>query len=105
MDETTRRRTIQADFNREHGIVPMSIQKDVLRLEYVEAYVEPVQLTLVAEPSAVYEADDGSIEEQIGRLESGNESRSQGIGIRTGRPIRNRIRALKLRELELKPEG
>src|SRR6185312_11906110 len=42
--ETERRRTIQADYNTKHGIVPMSITKDVLSLEYATKEMEAVQL-------------------------------------------------------------
>src|SRR5439155_14104060 len=51
--ETGRRRTIQADYNARHGIVPTSIKKDVLSLEYATVDMDAVQLDLAAESPAV----------------------------------------------------
>ena len=83
----------------------MSIQKDVLRLDYVEDYVEPEQLRMVAEPSTAYGTDNGSTEEQIARLEIEMKAAAKELEFERAASIRNRIRALKLRELELKPGG
>ena len=58
--ETERRRAIQADYNTKHGIVPMSITKDVLSLEYATKEMEAVQLDLAAESPAVYEIGEAA---------------------------------------------
>ena len=60
LTETERRRTIQADYNAKHGIVPVSIKKDVLALEYATADMDDVQLDLAAESPAVYEAEEAT---------------------------------------------
>ena len=67
--ETGRRRTIQAAYNAEHGIVPTSIKKDVLSLEYATADLDDVQLELAAESPAVYGAEEAT-EQIIKRLET-----------------------------------
>jgi excinuclease ABC subunit B len=103
--ETARRRSIQAAFNEAHGIVPTSIHKAVLRLEYAEAYAEPEQLTLAAEPSTEYTGADEVLEQQIHRLELDMKAAAKELEFERAAVIRNKIRALKLRELELKSGG
>jgi len=102
--ETGRRRTIQADYNAKHGIVPMSIKKDVLSLEYATAEVGDVQLDLAAESPAVYGTEDAT-EQIIKRLETEMKAAAKALEFERAAALRNRIRALKLKELELKPEG
>src|SRR6478752_4073601 len=105
INETGRRRAIQAVFNEAHGIVPMSIHKAVLKLDYAEAYAEPEQLTLAAESSAVYSEADEALEPQIRRLELEMKAAAKELEFERAAVIRNRIRALRLRELELKSGG
>ena len=80
LTETERRRTIQADYNTKHSIVPVSIKKDVLSLEYATEEMDAVQLDLAAESPAVYETAEAA-ESIIKRLEIGNESGREGIGV------------------------
>ena len=103
--ETARRRSIQAAFNEAHGIVPTSIHKAVLRLEYTEAYAEPEQLPLAAESSTEYAEGDEVLEQQIRRLEVEMKAAAKELEFERAAVIRNKIRALKLRELELKSSG
>ncbi len=102
IDETGRRRTIQADYNAKHGIVPTSIKKDVLSLEYASAEMDYVQLDLVAESPAVYGAEEAT-ELIIKRLEIEMKAAAKQLEFERAAALRNKIRALKLRELELKP--
>ncbi|HEV8327294.1 MAG TPA: excinuclease ABC subunit UvrB [Nitrospiraceae bacterium] len=101
--ETGRRRTIQADYNARHGIVPTSIKKDVLSLEYATADMDAVQLDLAAESPAVYGAEEAT-EQIIKRLEREMKAAAKELEFERAAAIRNRIRALKMKELELKPE-
>jgi len=105
ISETARRRRIQAAYNEAHGIVPMSIHKAVLKLDYTQAYAEPEQLTLVAEPSAAYSDADEAVEQQIRRLELEMKAAAKELEFERAAVIRNKIRTLKLRELELKSGG
>ena len=102
IDETSRRRTIQAAFNEAHGIVPVSIQKEVRQLDYAEAAQEPEQLTLVAEAAVDYPTEEGPVEQQIRRLEVEMKAAAKDLEFERAAVIRNRIRALKLRVLESK---
>ena len=101
--ETSRRRNIQAVFNERHGIVPTSIKKDVLSLEYATAAMGDVQLDLAAEAPAIYGAED-TTEQTIKRLETEMKAAAKALEFERAATLRNRIRALKLKELELKPE-
>jgi excinuclease ABC subunit B len=101
--ETSRRRTIQADYNRRHGIVPTSIKKDVLSLVYPTAEVDDMQLDLAAESPAIYGAEEAT-EQIIKRLEAEMKAAAKELKFERAAALRNRIRALKLKELELKPE-
>ena len=102
IDETSRRRAIQAAFNEAHGIVPVSIQKEVRQLDYAEAAQEPEQLTLVAEAAVDYPTEEGPVEQQIRRLEVEMKAAAKDLEFEHAAVIRNRIRALKLRDLESK---
>ncbi len=103
IDETGRRRTIQADYNAKHGIVPTSIKKDVLSLEYATAEMDYVQLDLVAESPALYGTEEVT-EQIIKRLEIEMKAAAKQLEFERAAALRNQIRALKMRELELKPE-
>jgi excinuclease ABC subunit B len=102
IDETSRRRAIQAAFNEAHGIVPVSIQKEVRQLDYAEAAQEPEQLTLVAEAAVDYPTEERPVEQQIRRLEVEMKAAAKDLEFERAAVIRNRIRALKLRDLESK---
>ena len=103
IDETGRRRTIQADYNARHGIVPTSIKKDVLSLEYATADMDDVQLDLAAESPAIYGTEEAT-EQIIKRLETEMKAAAKELEFERAAALRNRIRALKMKELELKPE-
>jgi len=81
----------------------MSIKKDVLSLEYATAEVGDVQLDLAAESPSVYGAEDAT-EQVIKRLETEMKAAAKALEFERAAALRNRIRALKLKELELKPE-
>jgi excinuclease ABC subunit B len=101
--ETGRRRTIQADYNARHGIVPTSIKKEVMSLEYATVDMDAVQLDLAAESPAVYGTEEAT-EQIIKRLEREMKAAAKELEFERAGAIRNRIRALKMKELELKPE-
>jgi excinuclease ABC subunit B len=61
------------------------------------------QLSLVAESSAIYETEE-STEQIIKRLETEMKTAAKELEFERAAALRNRIRALKMKELELKPE-
>jgi len=103
IDETARRRRIQAEYNRAHGIVPESIRKEIPSLEYATAEMDYVQLDLAAEPQPVYGKDE-AVEETIHRLELEMKAAEKEMEFERAAALRNRIRDLKIRELALKDQ-
>jgi excinuclease ABC subunit B len=69
IDETNRRREIQIEHNRVHGITPETIRKSVAEIEFstrvADARLAPAR---VAEPTATY-ADEVNLEEYVKILE------------------------------------
>jgi excinuclease ABC subunit B len=103
IDETGRRRKIQADYNARQGIVPTSIKKDILSLEYATADTDEVQLGLAAESPAFYGTEEAP-EEVIKRLETEMKAAAKELEFERAAALRNRIRALRMKELELKSD-
>jgi excinuclease ABC subunit B len=82
--------------------VPESIKKDVLSLEYATEEMGAVQLDLAAESPAVYETAEAA-ESIIKRLEMEMKAAAKELEFERAAVLRNRIRALKLKGLELRP--
>ena len=101
LDETARRRRIQADYNQAHGIVPESVRKEILPLEYATAEMDYVQLDLAAESQSAY-ATDEAIEETVHRLELEMKAAAKELEFERAAALRNRIRELRMKDLELK---
>ncbi len=101
MDETARRRKIQRDYNELYGIEPTSIRKGIPVLEYPGVEPDPVQLELAADAESSYgeESQDSGL---IQRLEQEMKEAAKLLEFERAAVLRNRIRALKLRDLELK---
>ncbi|MBI3603417.1 MAG: UvrB/UvrC motif-containing protein, partial [Nitrospirae bacterium] len=101
IDETTRRRRIQAAYNQTHGITPESVKKSIPDLEYRMAELDYVQLDLVAEPEAAYAGAD-AVDKLIQKLEGEMKTAAKELAFERAAELRDRIRALRLRELEVK---
>jgi excinuclease ABC subunit B len=101
IDETARRRHIQAEYNRAHGITPVSIKKGIPALEYATAEMDYVQLDLAAESPESYGKEE-SAEQLIQRLESEMKAAAKELAFERAAELRNRIRALRMKDLELK---
>ena len=104
IEETERRRTIQGEYNQAHGITPASVKKAIPALEYAVADLDYVQLELAAESVEHY--GDGAEETKdqlIKRLEVKMKAAAKELAFERAAEIRNRIRALKLKDLEVKP--
>jgi excinuclease ABC subunit B len=99
MDETARRRRLQADYNAAHGITPESIKKAIPELEYRMVEADYVTLPLAAEPQPAY--DSASLEGTIQKLEDEMKEAAKLLEFERAAGLRDRIRALKLKELEV----
>jgi len=100
MEETVRRRSIQADYNRAHGITPESIKKEIPALEYAVAELDYVQLDLAADSTEPYGKDEPS-DQLIQRLEKEMKAAAKELAFERAADLRNRIRALRLKDLEV----
>ena len=101
IDETNRRRGIQAEYNQAHGITPVSVRKGIPVLEYAMADMDYVQLDLAAESVEEY----GAVElpdQLIQRLELEMKSAAKDLAFERAAELRNRIRSLRLKELNVK---
>jgi excinuclease ABC subunit B len=103
MEETARRRRIQAEYNQAHGIVPESVKKDILPLQYAAAEMDYVQLDLAAESQPAY-AKDGAAEETIHRLEVEMKAAAKELEFERAAALRNRIRELRMKDLAVKDQ-
>ncbi|MDL1890618.1 excinuclease ABC subunit B, partial [Nitrospirales bacterium NOB] len=102
MEETARRRHIQEGYNQMHGITPASIKKGIPTLEYATAELDYVQLDLAAETTAIYEPEE-DVAQLIQRLETEMKAAAKKLEFERAAELRNRIRSLKLKGLELAP--
>ena len=101
MEETNRRRGIQAEYNRLHGITPVGITKDIPSLEYAVADKDYVQLDLAAESLASYGGTE-SMEQLIERLETEMKTAAKELAFERAAELRNQIRSLRLHALDAK---
>lgn len=102
MEETARRRRIQDEYNREHGITPMSVRKDIPELEYAAAEKDYVQLDLAAEPETAYGETAASSAELIRQLEEDMKRAAKELEFERAAVLRDRLRLLRLQELDPK---
>ena len=101
MEETDRRRGIQAEYNHMHGITPTSVKKGIPALEYAVAELDYVQLELAAESVESY-GTAGTTEQLIGQLEAEMKAAAKKLEFERAAELRNRIRTLRLKDLEVK---
>ncbi|MDP3090260.1 MAG: excinuclease ABC subunit UvrB [Nitrospira sp.] len=101
MGETTRRRLIQAEYNSAHGITPASIKKEIPALEYAVAELDYVHLDLAAETMEPYGKDE-TVGQVILRLEGEMKAAAKELAFERAAELRNQIRALRLKDLDLK---
>ena len=104
MDETARRRRIQQDYNEAHGITPESVRKQIPELEYKTAQADYLDLPLAAEPVEEYEKA-GNLAQAVQRLEVEMKAAARNLEFERAAGLRDRIRALKKRDLDLKEVG
>ena len=100
IDETARRRKIQADYNAAHNITPESIQKSIGTLEYQMAEADYLTIPVAAEGETSYERPQ-ELEVTIRKLEEDMKAAAKLLEFEKAAQLRDRIKALKLKELEV----
>jgi excinuclease ABC subunit B len=95
IDETNRRRAIQGEYNRTHGITPESIVKaidDVLGSVYEADYLA---VPLEKEPAAEEGRTPEEVETEIGALQKQMHAAAEALRFEEAAALRDRIRYLK----------
>ncbi len=105
IEETRRRRQIQAAYNAAHGITPESVRKGIPTLEYRMAQADYVTPDLAAEAAPRYERGGGSLDQTIQRLEQEMRVAAKNLEFERAAELRDRIRALRLKDLEVGTTG
>ncbi|HKN87542.1 MAG TPA: excinuclease ABC subunit UvrB [Nitrospiraceae bacterium] len=100
IDETARRRKIQAEYNAAHHITPESIQKSIGTLEYQMAEADYLTVPVAADAQASYERPQER-EMTIRKLEEDMKAAAKLLEFEKAAQLRDRIKALKLKELEV----
>ena len=100
IEETGRRRHLQETYNTANGITPESIKKSIPTLEYATAEMDYVQLDMAAEAIAPYKTDE-DVAQLVQRLEVEMKAAAKNLEFERAAELRNRIRTLKLKALEL----
>jgi excinuclease ABC subunit B len=98
LDEMDRRRRLQREYNREHGITPASIVKeidDVLSSVYERDYVT---VPLVKEPQETFRTQE-ELDAHAATLETEMRSAAANLEFERAAALRDRIKALREREL------
>ena len=94
ISETNRRRKIQMQYNKEHGIIPKTIQKSVR---------DTIKASIVAEASEKYELDkNSSVEEIIAKLTDEMVAHAQKMEFEEAAKIRDKIKELEKERLVFK---
>ncbi len=99
IDETERRRAIQQDYNREHGITPRTIVKPV-EATLVTAY-EADYFKVPLDLDSVEDYSPDKIEETIARLEAEMRVAAKNLEFERAAELRDRVKYLRDRELQL----
>ena len=98
IEETGRRRQIQARYNQEHGITPETIRKRIHDLDYHVAEADYVEVSIAAEDEIVY-ASEADAEKTMASLEREMKAAAKKLEFERAAKLRDRLRALRRQEL------
>ncbi len=99
MGETERRRQIQEDYNREHGITPQTIIKPI-EATLVTAY-EADYFKVPLEFDSIEEYAPGQLKETIARLDHEMRAAAKNLEFERAAEVRDRIKYLRERQIQL----
>jgi excinuclease ABC subunit B len=99
LDETNRRRVIQARYNVEHGITPQTVKRNITDLNMAVVEADYFTVPLAAEEGAEYRPEQ--IPEILAALEAEMKAAAQALEYEKAAELRDRILALKNVQLGL----
>ncbi|NOQ46843.1 MAG: excinuclease ABC subunit UvrB [Desulfobulbaceae bacterium] len=107
IDETTRRRKIQQEFNEKHGIIPRTIISEVkdsmtrhLKASGWDGYTDNAGVLQVGEPEIVYHSLD-ELHKEVEELERRMQEAAEKLAFEEAAALRDQIKDLKMLELEV----
>ena len=100
IDVTTRRRAVQQEYNREHGITPETIKRGIPKALYDVSEADYVTVPIAAEERAVYRADM-HLKPLLVQLETEMKAAAKDLAFERAAELRDQIKALKQQALEL----
>ena len=99
IEVTTRRRSLQERFNREHGITPETIKKGIPKTMYEASEGDYVTVPMAAEETPAYRFD-GNLGPLLKRLDAEMKAAARELAFERAAQIRDQIKALKQQALE-----
>jgi excinuclease ABC subunit B len=99
LDETNRRREVQRRYNQEHGITPQSVRRNITDLGMAVVEADWSTVPLAAEEGADYQAEE--LPAMVAALESEMHAAAEALDFEKAASIRDRLLALKGRQLGL----
>jgi excinuclease ABC subunit B len=101
IDETNRRRTLQEEFNREHGITPQTVKKAIQEslIEICEA--DYVTISVAAEGEEEYRTAE-DLSRAVARLRREMRDAAKDLEFERAAELRDRLQHLEAREIELR---
>jgi excinuclease ABC subunit B len=103
IDETNRRRGVQTDYNRAHGITPQTIRKAIGEPLLAVCEADYVDVPLAAEDGEEYVAPE-DVPQVVARLRQEMKQASAALEFEQAASLRDRIRALQAGALGVRPE-
>ncbi len=98
IEETGRRRQIQARYNQEHGITPETIRKRIHDLDYHMTEADYVEVSIAAEDAVVY-TSEADAQKTMASLEREMKAAAKKLEFERAAKLRDRLRALRRQEL------
>ena len=92
IDETERRRRIQEEYNKEHGITPTTIRKAVRDLISISREVARTEVTLEKDPESM---DRKEMEKLIGKIEKQMRGAAAELNFELAAELRDKMVELK----------
>jgi excinuclease ABC subunit B len=101
VDETNRRRRLQAEYNEEQGITPETIQKDITNILTSVYEADYVTVPTVSEPLTEFRSVD-DLDHMIQELESEMKKAVQELAFERAAELRDQLKELRAIDLDLR---